>query len=185
MGLKEIERLEHMVENVLISGRLRVERYTVDPSPLALRGMLESFIEHRRQYLVGSRPVLRLLWEPGEQDLQVRGDPGALTVVLDNLVDNALKYGGESPEVTVRVRRAGDGVEVSVEDNGIGFDPGQAEGLFEPFRRAVDARGGSHHGTGLGLSISAALMRSMGGRLGAESGGPGKGSRFIVTLGEA
>jgi two-component system CheB/CheR fusion protein len=185
MGLKEIERLEHMVENVLISGRLRVERYQVDAGPLALRQILESFMEHRRHYLVGGRQSLRLLWEPPESELRVRGDPGALTVVLDNLVDNALKYGGESPEVTMRVRRAGSGVDVSVEDNGIGFDPGLANELFEPFHRAADARVGSHHGTGLGLSISAALVRSMGGRLSAESEGRGKGSRFIVRLSEA
>jgi signal transduction histidine kinase len=185
MGLKEIERLEHMVENVLISGRLRVEHYQVDAGPLEVRQILESFIEHRRHYLVGRPQSLRLLWEPVESDIRVRGDPGALTVVLDNLVDNGLKYGGESPEVTMRVRRAGDGVDISVEDNGIGFDPGLAGLLFEPFHRSIDARGGSHHGTGLGLSISGALVRSMGGRLRAESEGRGKGSRFIVRLSEA
>ncbi len=184
MGLKEIERLEHMVENVLISGRLRVKRYHVEAGPIVLRQLLEGFIEHRRYYLVGSRQSLRILWELPETELRVRGDPGALTVVLDNLVDNALKYGGESPEVTVRVRRAGNGVDVSVEDNGIGFDPGLAGELFEPYHRALDAWGGSHHGTGLGLSISAALVRSMGGRLSAESEGRGRGSRFIARLSE-
>jgi signal transduction histidine kinase len=185
MGLKEVERLEHMVENVLISGRLRAEHYEVGLETVAVRRLLESFIEHRQHYLVGRMESLRLLWEPGEGDLALVCDPHALTIVLDNLTDNALKYSGESAEVTLRVRRFGGSVEIAVEDRGIGFDPARAEQLFRPFLRAVDVASGVHHGTGLGLSISRALVRRMGGRLGAQSEGIGRGSRFVVTLNEA
>jgi len=185
MGLKEVERLEHMVENVLISGRLRAEHYEVGLETVAVRRLLESFIEHRQHYLVGRMESLRLLWEPEEGDLALVCDPHALTIVLDNLTDNALKYSGESAEVTLRVRRFGGSVEIAVEDRGIGFDPARAEQLFRPFLRAVDAASGVHHGTGLGLSISRALVHRMGGRLGAYSEGIGRGSRFVVTLNEA
>jgi signal transduction histidine kinase len=185
MGLKEIERLEHMVENVLISGRLRTEGYQMEVEPVALRRLLDSFLEHRRHYLAGRSESIIFRWEPAEAELQVRCDPQALSVVLDNLTDNALKYGGENPEVTVRVRRAPGGVEVGVEDHGIGFDPAQAEKLFEPFHRAAAARDGVHHGTGLGLSISRALVERMEGTLRAAGRGPDRGSRFVVTLREA
>ena len=185
MGLTEVERLEHMIENVLISGKLRTERYHVENEPMALRRQLEAFIEHRRHYLAGRPRSILFLWEPAEAELTVRGDPGALAVVLDNLTDNALKYGGETPEVTVRVRRLAAAVEVAVEDRGIGFEPALADDLFTPYHRAIDPGNGAHHGTGLGLSISRALVRRMGGRLRAESEGPGTGSRFIVTLNEA
>ncbi|MDP2907695.1 MAG: HAMP domain-containing sensor histidine kinase [Nanoarchaeota archaeon] len=180
MGLKETERLEHMVENVLISGRLRTEVYQVRNAPCALRPHLERFMEHRKQYVVGRPEVLRLVWEPSERDLQIMADSDALWVVLDNLVDNALKYGGDPPEVTVRVNRAAHGV--AVEDRGKGFDPSLADEIFEPFTRLVDEKSGVHHGTGLGLSISRALVRRMDGGLKAESGG--QGSRFTVTLKE-
>ena len=70
MGLKEVERLEHMVENVLISGRLRAEHYEVGLETVAVRRLLESFIEHRQHYLVGRMASLRLLWEPEEGDRQ-------------------------------------------------------------------------------------------------------------------
>jgi signal transduction histidine kinase len=185
MGLKEVERLEHMVENVLISGRLRAEHYEVGLETVAIRRLLDSFIEHRQHYLVGRKESLRLLWEPPDGDLALVCDPHALTIVLDNLTDNALKYSGESAEVTLRVRRLGGSVEIAVEDRGIGFDPARAELLFQPFIRAVDAASGVHHGTGLGLSISRALVRRMGGRLAAQSEGIGRGSRFVVTLNEA
>ncbi len=185
MGLREIERLEHMVENILISGRLRTERYRMDIESVGLRRLLDGFVEHRRHYLAGRTESILLNWEPVEAELDVRCDPHALSVVLDNLTDNALKYGGESPEVTVRVRRVPGKVEVAVEDRGIGFDSAQAERLFEPFYRAVDARDGVHHGTGLGLSISRALIERMGGALRAEDRTPAPGSRFVVTFAEA
>ena len=185
MGLTEVERLEHMVENVLISGKLRTERYHVENEPVALRGRLEAFIAHRRPSLAGRPRSLLFAWEPADADLTVRADPDALRVVLDNLTDNALKYGGEEPVVTVRVRRLAAAVEVAVEDRGIGFAPTQAESLFTPYYRATAAGRSAHHGTGLGLSISRALVRRMGGSLRAESAGPGTGSRFIVTLTEA
>jgi signal transduction histidine kinase len=185
MGLKEIERLEHMVENVLISGRLRTEHYQVSFERVAIRGLLDSFIQHRLHYLVGRKESIRLIWEIDEADLTVLCDPHALTIVLDNLTDNALKYGGAPTEVLLRVRRVGAMAEISVEDAGIGFDPAKAEALFQPFHRAADAGMGVHHGTGLGLSISRTLVRRMGGGLSAESEGIGKGSRFLVTLNEA
>jgi signal transduction histidine kinase len=185
MGLKEIERLEHMVENVLISGRLRTEGYQMEIEPVALRRLLDVFVEHRRHYLAGRSESILFTWEPAEAELRVRCDSQALSVVLDNLTDNALKYGGENPEVSVRVRRAPGGVEVGVEDHGIGFDPAQAEKLFEPFHRAAGARDGVHRGTGLGLSISRALVQRMGGTLRAEGRGTDRGSCFVVTLPEA
>ncbi len=185
MGLKEVERLEHMVENVLISGRLRAERYQVSFERVSIRPLLDGFIEHRSHYLVGRKESIRLVWEIAEADLILLCDPHALTIVLDNLTDNAIKYGGAPAEVRVRLRRVGAMAEIAVEDDGIGFDPARSEELFRPFLRAADAGSGVHHGTGLGLSISRALVRSMGGRLSAESEGIGKGSRFLVTLNEA
>jgi two-component system, OmpR family, phosphate regulon sensor histidine kinase PhoR len=185
MGLKEVERLEHMVENVLISGRLRAEHYQVGFERIQIRPLMDAFIEHRRHYLVGRKESIRLVWEPEEADMVLLCDAHALTIVLDNLTDNALKYGGAPAEVRLRVRRCGTMVEIAVEDDGIGFDPARSEELFRPFLRAADTGSGVHHGTGLGLSISRALVRRMGGRLDAESAGMGKGSRFVVTLNEA
>lgn len=185
MGLKETERLEHMVENILISGRLRARLYPVETATVQLRALVEGFVLHRRRYLADRPDAIRLAWEPPEDEVRALCDRDALAVVLDNLVDNALKYGGEPPDVTLRVRHSGGRVELAVEDRGIGFEPGQAERLFERFHRSQEGRREVHHGTGLGLSISRELVRRMGGTIAAESDGPGKGSRFIVSLAEA
>ncbi len=185
MGLKETERLEHMVENVLASGRLRAGRQPLHPESTPLRPFLEAFLEHRQRYMAGSPGRLRLVWEACDDGLHAAFDPAALLTVLENLTDNAFKYGGEEPEVTLRADCDNGRVRLHVEDKGQGFSPDQAESLFVPFQRAHGERNAAQHGTGLGLSISRSLTRRMGGRLTAHSEGAGRGARFTVELPEA
>ena len=185
LGLRETERLEHMVENVLVSGRLRTERYQIQAEPVHLRPLLEGFFEHRRRYQVDRPDAFELIWEPDERDLRAMCDPNALHIVLENLTDNALKYGGEPPMVVVRVQQSEGRVLVAVEDQGIGFAPEKADSLFVPFRRAMEGKETVQHGTGLGLSIARTLVGRMGGELTAYSEGPGRGSRFTIALSEA
>ena len=182
MGLKETERLEHMVENVLLSGQLRTRTFDLGMQAISLRPLLEDFLEHRRSYLVGSSDIIDLRFEPTELKPAVLADPRALSVILDNLCDNAAKYGGASAHTRLVVRNSPGGCAVSVEDSGIGFAPDQAPRLFEPFRRGLRARAQVQHGTGLGLAISTSLAIQMGGALSAHSDGPGQGSCFTLSL---
>ncbi|MBI4862879.1 MAG: HAMP domain-containing histidine kinase [Candidatus Riflebacteria bacterium] len=184
MGLKEAERLEHTIENVLISGHLRAERHRLFPELVELAPLLERFVEHRRRYLVGQPDAIGLAWEWKAPSATVRADVNALNIVLENLVDNAFKYGGESPRIVIRVREVSGRIGISVEDGGIGFPPGMADELFVPYRRNVASADAVQHGTGLGLPIARALVERMGGTCTAESDGPGKGSRFTVLLAE-
>jgi len=184
MGLKEAERLEHTIENVLITGRLRAAQLETRAELVSLRPVLERFVVHRRRTLVDRPDSLRLAWE-AEDELVVLADNSALRLILDNLTDNAYKYGGGQPEVTIRVDRRDGRVRVTVEDRGIGFPPDRAEELFTPFSRTSEAVDAVQHGTGLGLSIARTLARRMGGELAAESDGPGRGSRFIFSMKEA
>ena len=185
MGLKETERLDHMVENVLISGKLRTEWYKLDREQVNLKKFMENFIEHRKLFIAGGRATILLAWELSGDDVLVSCDRKAVSVILENLADNALKYGGDAPEVTVRIRRNGGYMEFRVEDRGIGFDNRTAEDLFKPFVRGSQTGVDVKHGTGLGLSISRQLARRMGGNLRAESEGSGRGSRFVLTLKES
>jgi signal transduction histidine kinase len=184
MGLKESERLEHMVENVLLAGRLRVEELRLVPEPLSLRPFLERFLEHRRQYLPDRPERLKLAWDLSELEASVRADPRALSTILENLTDNAFKYGGEEPDVTVRVSREGTRIYLAVEDTGVGFEAQAAPELFRPFHREWSDSQAVSHGAGLGLAIAAALAARMDAELAASSEGPGRGSRFTVKCRE-
>ncbi len=99
--------------------------------------------------------------------------------VVLNLLANALdSLGAEQGVVSVRLSRVGDTAKLVVADNGCGMSREVLEHLFEPF--FTRRRGGE--GTGLGLSITYRIVNDHGGRIEAQSDGPGKGSQFIVTL---
>jgi signal transduction histidine kinase len=108
-------------------------------------------------------------------------NPTEMKQVFMNLTVNALEASASSSgRVRIGGRRDGEWVELFVEDNGKGMTPEMVERVFEPFFTAK--RGAGEPGTGLGLSITHAIVESHGGRIAAESRGPGKGSRFIVRL---
>ena len=179
LALTNMDRLEHLVENVLISGRLRSPGDPLELAPLELRPFLASFIQ-RRCELLNSRPEALVL-ENEDAPLRVLAESDALRVILENLVDNALKYGGEE-RITVKVKQEGTYVGITVADRGLGFYPEEAEPLFTPFFRGLSGKNSNKHGTGLGLHISRSLARRMGGDLKAFSKGLGEGSCFTLLL---
>ncbi len=181
MGLGETERLEHMVENLLIARRLRSDRQPVKMRLERLGPLLDSVIAHRREFL--ARPeALEVVYEDGAGDVQVLVDVDGLRVALENLIDNAVKYGGTEPEVRVVAGLEDGRVRIQVRDRGVGFEQADAEGLFMPFHRSMREGASTRHGTGLGLSIARELARRMGGDLTARSDGPGTGSCFTIWL---
>jgi signal transduction histidine kinase len=111
----------------------------------------------------------------------VHADPDLLRVILTNLIANAAKFAGrrEQARIEIAARALQHGVEVSVCDNGVGFEPHQAERLFQPFRRL---HGNAFEGSGVGLSIVQRAVQRLGGRVSAESAGRECGACFRFTL---
>lgn len=180
MGLRETDRLEHLVENLLLANRIRTRLLRTQIEPVDLGAFLEAFARHRKPLVPDGHPGLQVDLDPA-RGIWIRADPDKLHVVLDNLADNAIKY-GESTTVRVTVRLTNSQVSVDVEDRGVGFSEDEADEIFEGVRASPRAGGALVHGTGLGLGIARDLIVAMGGRITAYSAGPGQGSRFSVHL---
>jgi PAS domain S-box-containing protein len=113
----------------------------------------------------------------------LEGDETQLVALLQNLVENGLKYQfeGHIPVVKVRAECLDEQYcDIAVEDNGIGFKPEEAERIFKPFER-LHGKGSPYPGTGIGLAICKRIAERHGGCIQASSI-PGKGSRFTVRL---
>lgn len=106
----------------------------------------------------------------------IKGDPTLLTQLLENLLDNALKYSADAIDLTAT--KSGDRVEIGIHDRGDGIAAGEELAIFEPFRRS-DRSG--KRGTGLGLSVCRAIARAHGGEL-TRVPRPGGGSSFVLRL---
>jgi signal transduction histidine kinase len=108
------------------------------------------------------------------------GDPDALTQVLRNLYENAVKYSPGGGEVRTTATLDGGWITVSVSDSGVGIAPEAVPHVFERFRRpGADP---TIRGMGLGLYLSRMLIEAQGGQIVADSPGVGKGATFSIIL---
>jgi PAS domain S-box-containing protein len=111
----------------------------------------------------------------------VLADPAQMRQLFLNLIGNALKFvrEGEAPRVTVSARTVDDHVELSFQDDGIGFEQKYADRIFKPFQRLHPA--GRYPGSGIGLAICRKIVERHGGTITAKSE-PGRGATFLITL---
>jgi signal transduction histidine kinase len=118
---------------------------------------------------------------------EIVGDSSALVQCLQNLVGNAVKYGGSHPRITIRAfvdkahEHHDDEVRISVEDRGIGIDSSEIPHIFDPFYRSPVVAAAQIHGTGLGLPLAKNIAEAMGGRITVVSK-LGVGSVFTLHL---
>ena len=125
---------------------------------------------------------IRLVTDLESGVLRVRADPERLGQILDNFLSNAIRYSSPASTITVSARSVGSEITVGITDQGPGLTPEQLEQVFERFYRVDPSRSRALGGSGIGLAIAKALAKAMGGRVLAESGGPGKGATFRVVV---
>ena len=177
----EGRRLAGMIEQILrfAAGQSRPASYHLEPvavSDAMARVLASVSALPEAEGLTVEREI--------EPDLPaVEADAAALTHCLENLILNALKYGGEQRWMRVRAWKSegGSRVRIAVDDRGAGIDPADLPHIFEPFYRGKSAQAAQIHGAGLGLSLARDIAEGMGGRLDASSE-PGRGSTFTLEL---
>ncbi len=175
--VRESERLTRLVNQVLTFSRVErgVQQYNFEVGDLgqAIEPMLRDYAE----YLEHTGFTLR--GETKSSLPPVRFDATAVLQAVANLLDNAVKYSGQSREIAVRLREADANVVFEVEDHGDGIPVEEQEKIFERFYRVRNSSGKG--GYGLGLFLVRHIMQSHGGRVEVDSE-PGSGSRFRLVF---
>jgi signal transduction histidine kinase len=159
----------------IVAGQLRVER-----QPVHLATVIERALDAIRPLAIEKKIELQTVIE--NTMLTLEGDAERLQQVVWNLTSNAVKFTAPGGTVMVALRRVGNGVELSVCDNGIGITEEFLPHVFEWFRQDNSVADRSRSGLGLGLGIVRQLVEVHGGTVSAESEGEGRGARFTVTL---
>jgi two-component system phosphate regulon sensor histidine kinase PhoR len=206
---EQSDRLHHLILDMLMLARIESEQQAFEIVPVDVAQVTTSCLENQRRAAEAKRIQLEL--QPGDSPCRVRADYEGLREILENLIDNAIKYTPEGGKVSIawsvaeRAESTGQGaggrekqdrassiqhrassiehptVRIAVRDTGIGIKPDDQRRVFERFYRVDKARSRELGGTGLGLAIVKHLAQSFDGTVGVESE-PGKGSTFWVEL---
>jgi two-component system phosphate regulon sensor histidine kinase PhoR len=178
---EQAERLNQLILDLLSLARLESGQEYFQHGPLSLAPVVVACLNSQRDR--ADAKELSLSLELGDLDSQseVKADEEAIRQILDNLIDNAIKYTPEGGSVRVTCRQSEEAIVIEVADSGIGIPRDELNRVFERFYRVDKARSRELGGTGLGLSIVKHLVQSINGQIKVTSR-LGAGSRFTVQL---
>lgn len=168
------DRMQELLADILEFSR--AGREPVPPKRFPARQVIEEALENLAEGIRRRGAMVEL----DVAALELSGDRTRILELFQNLLENALKYGGDRPDLSLTVSgfALNDLARFRVEDNGIGIEPEYLENVFGLFNK-LDPKS---EGTGLGLALARRIVEQHGGRIRAESEGQGKGSAFVVEL---
>jgi len=179
MVAEQADRMDHLVRDLLSLTRIENDEEDLELHPVDLNTLVTQSVARQKQ--TADRKQIVLTVEPPAEPVHPIADEESLEHILDNLIDNAVKYTDTAGTVTIRWKRELDRCLLEVQDTGIGIPPQHLNRIFERFYRVDRARSREVGGTGLGLAIVKHLVQNQGGDIRVSSQ-MGRGSCFSVRL---
>lgn len=176
---EENKRLSVLVENVLQSALLDKSDFDLNPEPVDVHKVIPDVIASMQMHLDKKKAVIKT--GLNARDSIIETDRIHFRQVLNNLLDNAIKYTPELPEIVISTRNQNGNILISVSDNGIGISKDQQKLIFEKLYRVPTGNIHNVKGFGLGLSYVKAIVEKQGGSIKLESV-PDEGSTFTISL---
>lgn len=182
MGMiqSDIDRLRRLVDQILVAGRLDRGILLDEDLQVVHPHELIELTRNSLKYLDQNLDHRLIIECPPE--LQITSSRSVLTLILNNLIENAIKYSAKNTHIHVNVEVVNREMYLYVKDQGLGLDQKDKRRVFKMFYRNESAIRKAIPGTGLGLFIVKTAVRSLGGRVWVESPGRNQGSIFYVLL---
>jgi signal transduction histidine kinase len=178
---KESRRLKEMVEQILEFAAVQANAKTYNVSQLDVEAIIE-------KALAGASLMIQESGAQIEKEIlpnlpPISADAAAMERALQNLISNAIKYGGENRKVKLKAElgSGNDEVQITVEDRGIGIAPHDLPHVFEPFFRGQEVTAAQINGSGLGLSLVRRIVEAQKGKVTVKSTA-GHGSSFTIHM---
>jgi len=174
--LDETARLNFLTNNILIASQLEADGYKTSNEELDLSTLLKDCLQDFR-----NRFPDRSFQEEIEADADVKGDALLLQMMINNLLENAIKYSPKEAPVTARLKKYRSGIELQVRDEGPGIADEEKKKLFTKFYRIGNEATRKTQGTGLGLYLCRKIAQSHNGDISVTNNEP-RGSNFVVLF---
>ncbi|MDQ2974852.1 MAG: ATP-binding protein [Acidobacteriota bacterium] len=169
-----------LIEDILDVSRMITGKLRLNNEPVDIASVINAAIDSVQLAVDSKNLQLEVTLDPSAR--HTLGDSSRLQQVVWNLLANAIKFTPSGGRIEVKVKRAGDDLQIRVSDTGQGISPEFLPFIFDRFRQADGTTTRAHGGLGLGLAIVRHLVELHGGTIRAESAGEGNGSTFTVRL---
>ncbi len=175
------QRMIDLVNQLIEVNRIDSESFMLHPEALAIEEITDTIVKEFRQYAKASN--IEFGWNLPENIPRVWADRSHITIVIKNLLDNAIRYTASSGKITITIAPKKGGVVWSIQDTGIGIPENQKKFIFQQFFQASNRKQAPNQtrGSGLGLHVVRRIIEKMGGAVGFSTE-ENKGSLFWFTL---
>jgi signal transduction histidine kinase/ActR/RegA family two-component response regulator len=180
---RQSHHLARLIDDLMDASRISQDKMELRLANVTVAKVVNMAVESAQTLITSRKQTLDVRMT--EQPVWLHADAARIAQVLGNLLNNASKYTDEGGHIELEVKAAGGQVQIVVSDNGIGVPPEALAELFRMFSQVKAHRSRAGGGLGIGLALAKALVEKHGGRIEVMSEGPGRGSRFTVTLPEA
>lgn len=177
---RQVDHLSRLVDQLLDVSRMAQGTMTLEKVPVDVNAVLWRAVEEVQPLIDERGHALKVA--PLATPVSVEADFERLSQVFVNLLDNAARYTEPGGEIALLAQKEGDGVVVTVKDNGSGIAPERLPGIFDLFTRAPRSAGEPRGSLGIGLSLVRNVVELHGGSVEASSDGAKQGSEFTVRL---
>ncbi|MBN1388366.1 MAG: HAMP domain-containing histidine kinase, partial [Bacteroidales bacterium] len=161
--LEESEHLSHLIDNILDFSRIEEDRKKYDFVDVDLDELLRKFLESTRESL--AEPGFKIRYDHPDHVVAIRADKNAILQVFYNLIDNAIKFSGDSRQIDISISTEGEEVLFSVKDYGVGISAREKEKIFERFYRGDETQKRGIKGSGIGLTIVRKIVEAHNGTI--------------------
>lgn len=177
-SLKDIERLDDLVENMLLATKIENRSYSFPTEEFDFSELVTRITDRLQIHSCGCEQVITPYIEP---KIRIKGDPFALSSVVNNLVENAVKYSGECAEITVELKKKDGHAFLSIADKGVGIQDDEKMLIFDKFYRVGQEHTRKAKGTGLGLFIVKEVLQRHDADISVKDNVP-QGTIFEITF---